>query len=423
MKLSVKMKATMYILCTLTLILSVLLTCTAVNNSEALDQHYKNYADVDSYKRINVFDCNNKAIYEGDFSEDETLRLSTFHIVGDKNKGLENSLLTTESLKLTDFDKSKGYRPEKIKINLTIDSNLQKGAYSVLVANGYRGAIVVTDYTTGEIKAMVSTPSVDVHNSDYQEDGAYINKAITAYPPGSVFKPITVAAMLKHNSSAVNFSYNCVAIDHHIRCFGGIPHGLQPLSLALSNSCNCGISVAAKTYLTPDRLNAFVEESGIISGDKVIADYKIDEGSVDAQDDLMWTANGQSKDMITPVGIASFYNAIANQGMIRTLQLFQHSDTPEPVRLMSGYTSEYIATSLTAVTKNYGFNCKTFGKTGTAELDNAASHGWFACCLQEDGVPTYTVVTFLEHGDSSWNAVQVAKEYINNYILSQEAVE
>lgn len=416
MKFIVKIKTTLYALCAGVLAIIILLTCTESSKSDILDAYFKDYIKVDSYKNINIYDCNGDAIYMGGFSDDVDLRLATFHLVGDKNGSVVDSILTKTSSEVQSFNKITGYTPKSVNISLTIDSKLQKGAYTLLSNYGYKGCIIVSDYSTGAIKALVSTPSVDVYNTDYIEDGAFLNKAVMTYPPGSVFKAVTVAAMLEHNSSAKSFSYHCTGKARHISCFNNTPHGTQPLSEVLSNSCNCGISMAANTYLTANDLNSFSEKSGITSK-SIVADMNILEGSIDSADDLMWSANGQSKNMVTPLNVVSYYNAIANGGIRNTLFLFSDVQKSKSTQIMSKNTAEYILTSLNAVTVNYGINYNCFGKTGTAELDDAESHAWFVCCLQDDNAPTYTILVFLEHGGLSSAAKALSKEYINNYIL------
>ena len=52
---------------------------------------------------------------------------------------------------------------------LTIDHQLQMKAYEMM--SSYRGAAVVLDPRTGEILAMVSTPSYDPNNDSFGKHG------------------------------------------------------------------------------------------------------------------------------------------------------------------------------------------------------------------------------------------------------------
>ncbi|GAB4148288.1 MAG: penicillin-binding protein [Patescibacteria group bacterium] len=89
---------------------------------------------------------------------------------------------------------------------LTIDKNIQAKAEQVLKdavdnnanANGkpVSGTIIVMQAKTGKILAQANYPSIDPNNvtqNDY-ENGAVKNQASVAYDPGSVVKPLLVAA-------------------------------------------------------------------------------------------------------------------------------------------------------------------------------------------------------------------------------------
>jgi peptidoglycan glycosyltransferase len=96
-------------------------------------------------------------------------------------------------------------------VQLTIDPDLQKAAYSAL--NGRTGAAVVIDSQTGEILALVSSPSFNPNelsnNSPDKIRKAYealladANKPMdnrpltTSLPPGSTFKLVVAAAALE----------------------------------------------------------------------------------------------------------------------------------------------------------------------------------------------------------------------------------
>jgi peptidoglycan glycosyltransferase len=105
-----------------------------------------------------------------------------------------------------------GRDPSGGNVVLTIDPAVQRAAYEQLTERGYTGSVVALRPQTGEILAMVSTPSYDPnklasHDADermaaWQEfneaDPPVLpNRAISEiYPPGSTFKLIDVAAAL-----------------------------------------------------------------------------------------------------------------------------------------------------------------------------------------------------------------------------------
>ncbi|MFZ5366237.1 MAG: penicillin-binding transpeptidase domain-containing protein [Patescibacteria group bacterium] len=85
-------------------------------------------------------------------------------------------------------------------ITLSIDSDLQVAAFKAL--KGRRGAVVAQNPNTGEVLALVSTPSFNPNNIEKEvltDPGMpFFNRAISgAYPPGSTFKIITATAGLE----------------------------------------------------------------------------------------------------------------------------------------------------------------------------------------------------------------------------------
>ncbi|MGV3664132.1 MAG: peptidoglycan D,D-transpeptidase FtsI family protein [Prosthecobacter sp.] len=92
----------------------------------------------------------------------------------------------------------------------TLNLDTQRVAESALTQSGKRGAIVIVDAYTGDIRAMASNPRFDpnafargISSNDFAEltqniDGPLFDRAVQgSYPPGSVFKPIVVLAGLR----------------------------------------------------------------------------------------------------------------------------------------------------------------------------------------------------------------------------------
>lgn len=134
-------------------------------------------------------------------------------------------------------------------VYLTIDARLQSLTETALRAVG-RGAAVVVDPNNGDILAMASVPSFDpslfipsIKASDWKTmikdtTDPLINRAISAYVPGSIYKvPIALAGL---RAGATGRSFNCSGgvqygnffmKCHHV-------HGTVDLEQALKVSCN-----------------------------------------------------------------------------------------------------------------------------------------------------------------------------------------
>lgn len=127
----------------------------------------------------------------------------------------------------------------------TIDKKLQLFCNS-LEKDVQSGAVIVADSTNGEILALSSFPSYDASRlEDYLDAtrGELINKAVSSYTPGSVFKIVVSAAALELSPAYVGFTHNCQGSiqvdDNTFHCHKITGHGELDMSGAFANSCNC----------------------------------------------------------------------------------------------------------------------------------------------------------------------------------------
>jgi len=105
-------------------------------------------------------------------------------------------------------------------IALTIDGRIQHIAEDAMRGVG-RGAAVVVDTTNGAILAMVSVPNFDphlfIHKITPQQwkslfanpTSPMLNRAVSEYAPGSIYKPIVALAALKAKAIRPNTVINC----------------------------------------------------------------------------------------------------------------------------------------------------------------------------------------------------------------------
>ncbi|MBQ4312645.1 MAG: stage V sporulation protein D, partial [Clostridia bacterium] len=157
---------------------------------------------------------------------------------------------------------------------LTIDANIQqtleKYLRQAVIDNSVknRACGIIMNVNTGAIYAMATMPDYDP--TDHltlvdKEAQAYVdsitdddakaqalsdarqaqwrNKAISdTYEPGSVFKPITMAAALEEGLTNVNEGFNCPGYRmvgrRRINCHKGGGHGSESLMQGMMNSCN-----------------------------------------------------------------------------------------------------------------------------------------------------------------------------------------
>ena len=129
-------------------------------------------------------------------------------------------------------------------VMLTLDSSIQRACEAVGIEMVDKGCIVVLDAPTGRVRASVSLPLYDPENvaaSIARQDTSLVNRALSAYNVGSVFKPLLAAAALEQGISAQE-TYECtgsIEVGGHVyRCAYGRGHGTVDMKTALEQSCN-----------------------------------------------------------------------------------------------------------------------------------------------------------------------------------------
>lgn len=307
----------------------------------------------------------------------------------------------------------------------TLDVNIQTIAEN---AAKYleTGAIVIAEANTGKIRASVSRPDFDcTKTADYltNTDSPLLNRAISAYNVGSVFKPCVAVAGIENGKK--NFCYTCTGsceiIDRHFKCHKYDGHGFMNLKSAIANSCN--------TYFYNYAFNigkdAIYKTASSLRFGKSL---KLCDGiftapgnlpKIDTLENIAQLANfsiGQGELMLCPISILTLYSAIASDGSYYipsvtegTLQngSFEEYDIGKPTRVMKQSTAtilrEYLAAVLTEGTGESAKpeNISAAGKTATAQTGKYENgieicQGWF-CGFFPAEKPKYTVVVFSEN--------------------------
>jgi len=242
-------------------------------------------------------------------------------------------------------------------VYLTIDARIQMIAEEALRAVG-RGAAVVVDPNNGDILAMASVPSYDpntfipsISAKDWtalndNEADPLVNRAVSAFPPGSTFKIVTALAGLRkgigHNS------YTCTgSVTYGNRPFHcwiaekGGSHGTIGLTEAIKVSCDCyfyqyGNAAGIDEIDDTAKMLGMGEKSGIelsddapgvIPGPDWLAEHLPREKWSQAQ-----TANasiGQGYVLASPLQMAMDYATVANGGISYYPRLIHAVLTPD----------------------------------------------------------------------------------------------
>lgn len=356
---------------------------------------------------------------------------------------------------------------------LTIDNRLQEIAGEEL--GNQRGSIVAMEPSTGKILAMVSNPTFDSNkvyenweslNSD-EENSPLLNRATQGlYPPGSTFKIITAAAALEADKTFEKYEIDCDGEEQFghsiIHCYDGKAHGNVNMDSAFAKSCNIyfselGVKIGAGKLI--DMANAF----GFNKDIGLALEYSRSSFSLmeDAEEiEIVETAFGQGKTLVTPLFMAMVTSAVANNGMMMQPYVVDHSLTPSggirnrtlPVKLNQAISPELAdeikelmcgvvengtaaraAFSVSGIVKNpdknesgasvtkgaYSGEIRVAGKTGTAENSQGDDHAWFVAFAPADE-PKIAVAVLLENAGKGSNAIPAARNIMKEYIENLE---
>jgi penicillin-binding protein 2 len=328
---------------------------------------------------------------------------------------------------------------------LTIDRDLQMQAQQAM--DGLPGAIVVMERDTGRILAMVSSPgfdpnlfdtdntnSINLQNMVFSNpDQPLVNRAAqSAFPLGSVFKTVTMAAALESGLFTPESTWDCAynytellsqggpelfdwtwshcndakANDPNASCntINTRPSGLLTLPQGLMRSCDPWFYHIGFTLFNqgqPTAISDMAKKFGLGSPTGVgiaeksgsIPDQPSDSTNATSQ------AIGQGGVLVTPLQVARFMAAIGNGGTLYKPQLVEKIQpvsgeavsvfrpeaagtlglTPDNLKViqdaMRSVTNDPRGTAYSVLGT---FAIPTAAKTGTAESGTGTPHAWFA---------------------------------------------
>ncbi|MCK4648854.1 penicillin-binding protein 2, partial [bacterium] len=332
---------------------------------------------------------------------------------------------------------------------LAIDKRMQEVAWDSL--RGRSGAIVILDPRTGEVLALVSSPTFDSNLfvpriskkkwSALKNDSRHplTNRAIQGqYAPGSIFKVITVLAALDKGLISRDERFSCSGTfpfkDREFRCWKREGHGELNIREAIVHSCDIffyqlGLRVGVDNLVDlsqkfgldqPTRIDLPYEEKGLLPTKKW---RKNSLSRSWYEGDTVNLSIGQGYLLVTPLQMASLMSAIANGGRLYEPQLVKEIISPEGEVIwrmrprivrdinLKKETIEFLRESLFGVVNEMdpsgrrigtGWRAKieeveVAGKTGTAENPLGEDHAWFIAFAPYKE-PEIALAILIEHG-------------------------
>ena len=332
---------------------------------------------------------------------------------------------------------TKGNDGEDIK--LTIDINLQTKLYEKIKND--KGFFVVMNPQTGEILALVSTPSYDPNkfvtgmtNDEWNsistnEAKPLFTRFISTWCPGSTFKPITGAIGLTTGNLSEDDEFNYSGLawqkdsswgDHKITTLTAYS-GKKNLKNALIHSDNIYFAQAALKIGE----KTFTEGLDKIKFNEDI-DFELDTNKstysnserIEREATLADSGYGQGQLLVNPIHMASIYSAFVNEGNMVKPYIEYKENREKEYLVKNAFSKEaaniiredliQVVESPTGTAHDLKVNgVKLAGKTGTAELkaskeEKGKTLGWFNCfTVDEELDKSMLIVSMVEDGGSN----------------------
>ncbi|MDR1133584.1 MAG: penicillin-binding protein 2 [Synergistaceae bacterium] len=338
-------------------------------------------------------------------------------------------------------------------LRLTLDLAAQREALRLM--EGKKGVIVAMDVNDGSVKVLMSVPTFDPNpltwgisarawsalNDD--PDKPMMNRATGGvYPPGSVFKVVTAAALLMEKTVDARTDVFCPGYfrvgtpARTFRCWRRSGHGRETIRSALRDSCDVffyqnGVKLGIDKLIEwghdfgvgePTGVDITGEVSGTIAG----RDWKrrnLKESWY--QGDTVNYAIGQGYLLMTPLQLVRVYAAFANGGKL-VVPRFNSAKKPEWKDVkVSKANMDIIRQGIRDAAANgtaraaSGFGAEVAGKTGTAQNSHGEDHAWFVGYAPAAN-PKYVVAALVEGGGSGGSVAGPLVGRMLSYLLEHD---
>jgi len=339
-------------------------------------------------------------------------------------------------------------------IQTTIDLNVQHIAERVFPEDK-AGAFIVMNPENGALHAVVSRPAFDPSTflrsisheewNNLQTNNPFLNRAFnTSYPPGSIFKLITISAALEHGILHYDDTINCKGFTY----FGGRKywcakrngHGEITIMQALAYSCNSLFFEIGKK-INIDLLTEYAHLFGLGKKTELLLPEKSGlipstEWKRDVKGERWWpgetlsVAIGQSFLLVTPIQIARMVGSIFTGYLVSPRILLDEPVQQEPLNL-SEETREFLQQSMKQVVRsgtgrrmNTLKDIELYAKTSTAQISDFKKrklgnefleHGWFVTYFCYKKSIPLVIIAMIENVGSARMATNTVKNFLIDY--------
>ena len=338
-------------------------------------------------------------------------------------------------------------------IKLSIDSELQEDVYNQM--NKDKGASIAMDPKTGEVLAMVSSPSYDSNTLvtyktktiaktwEKSNNAEFDNRANNAYSPGSTMKLITASIGLENKVINPSEKMEIKGLYWQNSSSWG-DYKVTRVKDAGSVNLYEAVKYSDNIYFADKAIKIgaekYIEEAkkfGI--GVKSTFEYPMAKSQISnngkLEDELLLadTGYGQGEILTTPLEITMAYSALGNNGNIMTPRLVISENNeakiyseaiskdylPELKKCFSAVINDSDGSGNLA--KIEGVNLA--GKTGTAEIKGSkddksgSENSWFAAVdLDDSKIAISMVMEDMKEKSTSQYLVPKVKNIIETYL-------
>lgn len=345
-------------------------------------------------------------------------------------------------------------------IKTTIDMTLQQELYEQYKDD--KSSSVVMNPLSGEVLALVSTPSYDSNDFvvglsqekwdslNNNEDKPMYNRFRASAVPGSSFKPIIAAVGLSTGSFTADEDFGVSGLSWQKDDSWGSYHittlhtysGAANLRNALVYSDNiyfgkAAMKIGAETLMSELDKLGFNETIPFEIG-MAASQYANNEGKIEGELQLADSGYGQGQMLVNPLHLASMYSAFVNSGsMVKPYLEYKEDVKPEMWKsdVFTADAAETVKQDMVQVIEDaagtghgaYTAGVTLAGKTGTAEIKAAQDDttgielGWFVVFPAEaDAQNSWLTVTMVEDVKEIGSAYVVNKtKKVVDVILGQ----
>jgi cell division protein FtsW (lipid II flippase)/cell division protein FtsI/penicillin-binding protein 2 len=320
-------------------------------------------------------------------------------------------------------------------VALTINSQMQRAAESAL--EGYTGAVVVLDPSTGAVLAKASAPTYSYDQlDDIMKSGGSGSQLLdrttqALYSPGSTFKAVTLSAALDTGTTSLDTVYDAEPAltigGAEVSNYGYNDYGTPTLKEAFALSSNTvfgqvGVQVGASNLVK--YADAFGYGTNIGQDFNTLPSLMPDPSEM-TEWETAWAACGQpvgqhaspAGPQVTVMQNAMVAQAVANGGVVMNPYLVDHVLSPEGAAIsttqpkslgqaISADTASKVKEAMLGVVDHgTGVRAKVqgvqvAGKTGTAQIENGKINSFFIGFAPYDN-PTLVISVVIEGEDGT----------------------